>query len=147
MVETLKNLPTKARENNEKYKLHVLLAEDKEYVLKITKRMLESLGCTVHVVGNGEEMLQALKDAQPDTFGLLITDIEMPKMDGITALAEIRKNGNNIPVIVYSGFSAEEAAAINDLNATFLGKPFSLGELSEAIKKSLDIQALVGKKD
>lgn len=76
----------------------VLLAEDNEINREIALAMLQHAGVVVTVVGNGEEALQALKDAD---FDVVLMDLQMPVMDGLTATRLLRANPRwaQLPVI------------------------------------------------
>lgn len=61
--------------------------------------MLESLGCTVDMVENGEDCLFKFEDNQ-ERYDLILMDIQMPIMDGVTAAAELKANFPNVPLII-----------------------------------------------
>ena len=121
----------------------VLVVEDEIYVRKgiVLTVDWEKLGCTV--VGeatNGEEGLEAAKRLKP---GLIITDIKMPKMDGLKMLTELREAGIESAVVIltaYSDFSyAQQALRLGA--ADYLLKPFHDGELEQVVEKILSRNA------
>ena len=69
--------------------LKVLLAEDNVVNQRVAMRMLEQEGHTVRVVGDGQQALLALKE---ESFDLLLTDIQMPEMDGLDLTRSVRAN-------------------------------------------------------
>lgn len=79
----------------------VLLAEDKIVNQKVFRLMFESLGHNITIVDNG---LQFLEVYQPNLFDIIFMDIQMPEMDGLTAIEKIREKHENLPPII--GLSA-----------------------------------------
>ena len=82
-------------------KLNILLVEDKIVNQKVIKLILSSMGHTVSIANHGEEALQQVK---PGKFDLILMDIKMPVMDGITATQKLKEKYKNLPPIV--GLSA-----------------------------------------
>ncbi len=90
--------------------LHILIAEDTAIYQKFAVMILEKEGFTVEIANNGYEAVEALKR---DRFDLVLMDIEMPFMDGITAARIIRESKNDrfdpdIPIIAVSSLVFEE---------------------------------------
>ena len=116
---------------------HVLLAEDNEINLEIMKNQLASLRFTVVTAANG---LEALSRYQAMNFDLVLTDIEMPGMDGFKLAEAIRrmgKEGRTVPpilAITASEFELTEASAKSSGFDGYMLKPLDLGVL----KKKLD---------
>ena len=74
----------------------ILIVEDsKSYLLIISQKLTEE-GFDVVTAENGEEGLVAVKNEKPD---LILLDIDMPVMDGITMSKELKKTGNEAPII------------------------------------------------
>jgi two-component system capsular synthesis sensor histidine kinase RcsC len=76
--------------------LHVLVAEDNPINQAIIKEQLETLGCTVVVAANGE---QAIRLWQPQVFDLVLTDINMPLMNGYELAKILREHDLQLPII------------------------------------------------
>ena len=80
--------------------LRVLVAEDSVVHQTIAVRLLERLGHAVTVVGNGKEAIKALRR---DVFDVLLTDVEMPKLDGLSTTRMIRADeatlGGRLPIV------------------------------------------------
>ena len=113
----------------------VLIVEDEELIRKgiVLTVDWKSLDCEVAgEAANGEEGLAAAERLKPD---LIITDLKMPKMDGIAMLTELRKRGCASKVIIltaYDSFSyARSALRLGAVD--FLLKPYRDGELEEAV--------------
>lgn len=116
----------------------ILLVEDEDGVRAVTKRALTAKGYTIVECTCAEEALEKIEDGV--NFKLLITDMVMPGMDGVTLASEIRKKGVYSKILLMSGFSEEAARGeIQDMpDFHFLAKPFSLRELSEKVKHILE---------
>jgi len=81
--------------------MRIMLVEDKKVNQKVISLMLQSMGHRVQVVENGQE---ALDKFEPGRYDLILMDIQMPVMDGITATQKLRTQYDNLPPIV--GLSA-----------------------------------------
>ncbi|MDD2483483.1 MAG: response regulator [Eubacteriales bacterium] len=114
----------------------VLLVEDNAINQEVTCQLLESVGMIVSVVDNGKEAVAIIESVRYD---LILMDIQMPVMDGITATTEIRKNpvGQTVPILAMTASAFEEdrrrwiEAGMND----HLPKPVEPEELFRAIVK------------
>jgi len=109
-------------------KPRILLVDDEERFRTNLQRMLRAQGLTVSARGSGAEALEELK-WQP--FDVMVLDIRMPGMDGLTTLAEIKKIDPEVEVIILSGHASMDAAIeINKLGGyDYLMKPCPLEEL------------------
>lgn len=89
-------LPQHSRPNFAGQKL--LLVEDNEVNQEVALGLLEETGLSVTIANNGQEALEKLENAD---FGLVLMDMQMPVMDGITATKHIRTNGRwkNLPIV------------------------------------------------
>lgn len=83
----------------------ILLAEDEKALATVLNLKLKSAGYETHIVYNGEDALQALKDGKYD---LMLIDIMMPRRDGFSVLDELKKQGNKMPVFAMSNLSQDE---------------------------------------
>jgi CheY-like chemotaxis protein len=117
----------------------LLLAEDCDPMRIVTAAMLKGMGCDVEAVVHGE---QALNSAAETRFDVIVLDIEMPIMDGITAARSIRRLGGEAaatPLMALSAFLADSVRT-GDWRDTFdiaLPKPANRNELHEAVKSAL----------
>lgn len=114
----------------------ILLADDEETVRALSKRMLETLGFTVVLAGDGRQAVDVFQQ-NADKISAVLLDMTMPHMDGQQAFTELRRIRPNIKVILSSGYSEQDAVerfAGKGLSG-FLQKPYGLEELSQAMRK------------
>jgi signal transduction histidine kinase/ActR/RegA family two-component response regulator len=121
----------------------ILLAEDNAINQEVASAMLESVGCEIVAVENGEQALQALQDSR---FDLVLMDCQMPTMDGFKATRKLRQlhtNYSQIPIIaltadIQQGIVQQcRQAGMDD----YLSKPFTHESLVEMVVKWLPRQA------
>ncbi|WP_194788659.1 hybrid sensor histidine kinase/response regulator [Pseudomonas sp. UFMG81] len=124
--------------------LQVLVAEDNVINSAIIKEQLEVLGCSVTVAANGE---QALAQWSPGRFDLLLTDVNMPIMNGYQLAAALRKQDPALPIIGVTANAlreeGERCAAVG-MNA-WMVKPLNLATLREHLEKhcKIDLPAAI----
>jgi CheY-like chemotaxis protein len=109
----------------------ILVVEDDSIQLQILRLILEMDGYTVLVAGNAEEALELTKGHAED-LSLLITDIQMPGMDGIQLSQEITRMRPGIRVLLISGTTPEHVLDY-DLRKNFMRKPLLPGVLREKV--------------
>jgi DNA-binding response OmpR family regulator len=83
----------------------ILIAEDEKPVARALELKFSHAGFLPVMAANGEEVLKALETA---TFDLILLDLIMPKFDGFAVLAELKKRGNIVPIIVTSNLGQSE---------------------------------------
>jgi DNA-binding response OmpR family regulator len=113
--------------------MRILIVDDEYALLEQLRKSLERQRYMVETAMDGEEALDQLFD---NPFDLIILDIMMPKMDGLTVLEEARKAGINTPVLMLTakGDSEDKVKGL-DLGADdYLAKPFSFDELLARIR-------------
>lgn len=108
--------------------LKVLIVEDESKLAKLLKAALRDYFYNVTHAINGQEGIKKFKSVKPD---IIITDIMMPKMDGLEMSIEIKKMNENIPIIVLSAFSEQEKLlkAIDVGITKYFIKPFDPDEV------------------
>jgi two-component system, sensor histidine kinase and response regulator len=122
-----------------KYSGNVLLVEDNPVNQKVAVRFLERMGCTVRVADNGVDAVRACEDT---TFDIILMDMQMPVMDGLTATTRIRERETgdgrpNVPIVALTAnamaIQLERCmeAGMND----FLTKPLEIPRLHEVLTK------------
>ncbi|MFL5748528.1 MAG: response regulator [Niastella sp.] len=112
--------------------IRLLIAEDNPVNLSIAKRFLTKWGIQVSEATNGREALAQFKKG---TFDLLLIDLEMPEMDGATALKEIRKINTSIPAVAFTAavYDNMQADLLQKGFTDFIHKPFRPEELHSKI--------------
>ncbi|MBF0397464.1 MAG: response regulator [Desulfobacterales bacterium] len=115
----------------------ILFIDDDPQISIVTRRLLESLGYTVFSLLNSTEALKAFKKV-PNEFDFVISDIDMPNMNGKQLAVEILKIRPNIPVILCTGYGdLIDNEEINKIGVSqILSKPFTREELAASILKA-----------
>ena len=121
----------------------VLLVDDEEDIIRIIMKKLdwESMGLTI--IGHAANGVEALEMAEELTPDIVMTDIKMPYMDGLTLCRKLKELSRTIRVIIFSGFDEFEYAkeAIKMEAEEYLLKPVNAVELKEVferVKNDLD---------
>ncbi len=114
----------------------ILVVDDEESMRIALSEALIRGGHRVDCVANGHD---ALTKISSESFKLVVTDVRMPKMDGLEVLQEIRKISPQTPVIVITAYGAVQNAvdAMRRGAADYILKPFSFEDLSAAVKRAL----------
>ncbi len=115
----------------------IMLADDEEEVRKAIIRKMDWEKLGFKVVGdaeNGEDALEKLEQLEPD---VVMTDIRMPYMDGLTLAARIREQHPSIKILIFSGYDDFEYAqqAIKLGVTEYILKPVNCQELAEILKR------------
>jgi DNA-binding NtrC family response regulator len=120
-------------------KKRILIVEDEEKLRRVLELQLASAGFDIDKAATAEEGLRVV-----DRADLVLTDLKLPKMDGLEFLAVIRRQNAQVPVIMMTAFgSVETAVEAMKAGATdFLMKPFSLDHLMQVVSKALEVRAL-----
>ncbi|CAM3059353.1 sigma-54 dependent transcriptional regulator [Paracoccus nototheniae] len=120
----------------------VILVDDDEQMRTSTAQALDLAGFAVQTVASGAD---ALALAGPGFDGVVVSDIRMPGMDGMTLMAQLREMDPDLPVILITGH-AEVQLAIGAIRAgayDFLEKPFVVQDLATVIRRACAHRALV----
>jgi DNA-binding response OmpR family regulator len=114
----------------------ILVADDQELMRTILVRFIQRAGYDVLTAQNGEEAIDLYKLEHP---ALVISDIQMPKMNGLTLLREIKKIDERAFVILISGFGSEEVLlqALRGGAINFFKKPFKVEEVVDVLHQVL----------
>jgi DNA-binding NtrC family response regulator len=119
----------------------ILVVDDEPTARQGLEKLLRRKGYRVQAEADGEAALQAAAECAPD---VVVTDLKMPKMDGIELLKQLRAQDRDVPVIVATAFG-EVASAVAAMRAgadDYLTKPLELDELILAIERAMDRRAL-----
>ncbi len=113
----------------------VLVVDDEPQILRAVERALRARGYEVVTAGDGRAAVAEVGDAEPD---LVVLDLNLPHMDGLTACREIRRS-SKVPILVLSVRESEEdKVAALDLGADdYLTKPFGTAELLARVRALL----------
>ncbi len=112
----------------------ILLIDDEPAVRLVTGRMLSELGHQVVTADSGRRGIELLQQ-QPDTIDLVVLDLTMPEQSGEHTLGQLRVVRNDIPVVITSGFQAEDASTLLQMPNVigFLDKPHTMTSLEMLI--------------
>lgn len=116
---------------------YVLLVEDEENLRDALKLNLELEGYETTSVGDGAE---ALKKVGDEYYDLIILDVMLPELDGITVAENIRLQNNEVPILMLSAksSSADRVLGLKKGADDYLTKPFNLEELLLRVKKLIN---------
>lgn len=115
--------------------LTVLFIDDEKVVIDIMKDILPMLFKDTYYATDGIEGINQYKKHIPD---IIITDLSMPKLDGITMLKEIKKLDESVKIICISGHNElDNIRACTNLGCTYIVKPISSAVLFQAFEKVL----------
>jgi CheY-like chemotaxis protein len=121
--------------------LDILCVDDEELVRDLVGQTLRisTTNTRIDTAANGEEALGKCSDHPP---AILVTDIMMPRMNGIELINSLRRKYVNLPILIISGYASsrdieERGIKLNE-NTIFLRKPFRAEEFMSALKKLVD---------
>ncbi len=125
--------------------MRILLAEDERPLARVLVKIFQKNNYSADAVHNGADALMYLDGGNYD---VLILDVMMPIMDGITALKKLREKGNQIPVLMLTAKSEIDDKVLGlDTGANYyLTKPFDTKELLAAIRAITRTEAQVDTK-
>ena len=118
-----------------RYPLRILIADDVYVNRRLLILMLKSLGYEADARENGRECLEAVLNEQP--YDLLLSDIDMPEMNGIECARAIRQAGFDLPIVAVTALPPE-TARIDCADAgmcDFLAKPVGLTALMRTLRE------------
>lgn len=116
--------------------VRVLVVDDVATVRTAVKRALEIEGYTVLMAADGEE---ALDVAASETLDAMVLDVSMPKVDGIEVTRELRRRGDQVPILMLTARDAvdDRVAGLDAGADDYLVKPFVLDELYARLRALL----------
>ncbi|MFZ5837769.1 MAG: response regulator, partial [Pseudomonadota bacterium] len=129
------NRPVKIEANSPVKALNLLVVEDTHSNQLVIKLILNKLGHNVHISSHGEEALAFLED-NSDSIDIILMDVSMPVMDGITATRLIREKGITIPIIALTAHALESDRdkCLEAGMDSFISKPVRRQDIYEAIQ-------------
>ena len=115
---------------------HVLIVDDEESICWGLTRLLNETGHEVSVASSAEEALEAVGRQTPD---LVVLDVRLPGMDGLSAMQHLTDRAGPIPIVVITAFGSLDVAVTAMRNGAFdyLSKPFDLEQAAGVIERAL----------
>ena len=115
---------------------HILMADDDEVVRMVAREILEDAGYKVSEVENGRQALERLRTG---AYSLLISDLDMPEVDGLTLLKRLRANASSaaLPIIVLTGSESAEPAVMEAGADDYIRKPIEPARFIARVKAVL----------
>jgi CheY-like chemotaxis protein len=110
----------------------ILVVDDEPVARKLLAKGLDQY--TVYEAADGVQALEVIKAESPD---LVVTDIQMPELDGIGLLKQLRTKHPKLPVLAVTGYMEEEELKAHAFDG-YLMKPVSVEDLRELVKSTLD---------
>ncbi len=116
--------------------MRILIAEDEVHLAEAVSQILKKNNYSVDMVHDGRS---GLDYAQSGIYDLLLLDIMMPEMDGITVLKKLRSEGNHTPVILLTakGELSDKVTGLDYGADDYIAKPFATEELLARIRAAL----------
>ena len=120
----------------------VLVVDDEPSIRDLLAKTLALAEYDVDTASDGSSALDRLRETR-GAYDLMIADLRMPGMDGLTLIREVKHINANIPIIIITGFSTESSAieAVNLGVAGYLTKPFRVPQVLAAAAKALGASA------
>ena len=116
--------------------LTLLYIEDDLEILENVSFLFERFVKKVYIAKDGKEALEVYKKHLPD---IVVTDINLPKIDGLSVAAKIREEDKHIPIVIITAhdedFHIEKAKEIGV--SSYLKKPFTLQQLKDVLAKAI----------
>jgi CheY-like chemotaxis protein len=120
-----------------KHSLNILLVEDNPVNQKLATIMLKKAGYHVTLAQNGKEAITTYT-IQPDKFDIILMDIQMPELDGISATKKIRNKGfKNIPIVAMTAnaLQGDRESCLDAGMNDYMTKPVKREKVFEMINK------------
>lgn len=114
----------------------VLYADDDLEIVELVKVLIERAGYQLLTARDGREAIQISQDENPD---LILMDINMPGMDGLTAIKQLRDDGFNNPIIMLTGSESEtdRDRSIQAGSDEYILKTIDMGEVETVLSRYL----------
>jgi len=118
-------------------RINVLVVDDQDCIVDLLSDIVEGLGFASDVAHDGQE---AIEKFGVGDFQIVITDIKMPRMDGIELTKRIKETRPDVPVIAITGYGTEdtEGDLSQDGMDGFLEKPFRVAKIEDMICNVLE---------
>lgn len=120
--------------------MHILIAEDEEYNQMVVQAMIEILypDVTMEIVANGVEALEKLQNT---SYDLVLSDVDMPQMNGYELVDEVKKLGLRIPMICVTAFaiSGDKEKLLMHGFERYISKPIDMDEMKTVLDPYLGV--------
>jgi DNA-binding response OmpR family regulator len=110
---------------------HILVVDDDQQLCDVLAEILTEAGYVVQCAYDGEAAWISIQARSPD---LVLSDITMPRLDGVSLARRLAETGSEIPIILMSAGPKDGAA----VSSAFVCKPFEIASLLERIARTLD---------
>jgi DNA-binding NtrC family response regulator len=119
----------------------ILIVDDEERLRRVLAMLLSDMKVKLSLAADGQEAIETLDRSRHD---LVITDLRMPRLDGMGLIAQIRERWADLPIIVITAFGSVESAveAMKAGAIDFVTKPFEEDQIKQAVTRALEMSAL-----
>ncbi|GFO66488.1 sigma-54-dependent Fis family transcriptional regulator [Geomonas limicola] len=123
----------------------ILICDDEQGILTYLKKLLQSQGYLVETFLGGRELLHRIEEGEAGDADLLLQDVRMPDMDGISVLKKVKRLRQELPVVIMTAFGTIDAAVETiKLGAyDYVTKPFPKEKILSVIKNALEKEQLI----
>ena len=114
----------------------ILVVDDELLIRDLLYDFFHGQGWDIALAENGEKALRILESQKVD---LVLTDLKMPDMDGMTLTKQLRESHPEIPVVVMTGYPSVDSAveALRNKVADYIVKPFNINRLYKVVEAQL----------
>ena len=114
----------------------ILVVDDELLIRDLLYDFFTQQGWDIAIAESGEKALEILRDKKVD---LMLTDLKMPAMDGMTLTSQVREGYPDIPVVIMTGYPSVDSAvdALRQRVADYVIKPLNINKLYKTIEANL----------
>ena len=114
----------------------ILVVDDELLIRDLLYDFFSSQGWDISIAENGEKALEIIRSKKID---LVLTDIKMPEMDGLTLASLVNQSHPGIPVVVMTGYPSVDTAvtALRNKVADYVIKPFNINQLFKLVESKI----------
>ena len=118
----------------------ILVVDDQESMREMLSELLQMMGYEARAVDGGQQALQSLQETETD---LVITDLNMPGMDGIELMKRIKMLYPGLPVIIITGYGTfnTERQVLSSGADGYIPKPCTINRVQETVHSALGIES------
>ena len=114
----------------------ILVVDDELLIRDLLYDFFNGQGWQISVAESGEKALEILRSKKID---VMLTDLRMPEMDGLSLTSQVRQSHPDIPVVIMTGYPSVDSAvaALRIKVADYITKPFNINELCRTVESQL----------